>query len=44
MTNLTPEQQMAMAGMSSEEIAKLVETYKQNQNATFENNLAKVAI
>ena len=40
MTNLTPQQQMAMSQMSSEEIAKLVETYKQNQNATYENNLA----
>ena len=39
MTNLSPDQQMAMAQMSSEEIAKLVETYKQNQNATYENNL-----
>ena len=39
MTNLTPQQQMAMSQMSSEEIAKLVETYKQNQNATYENNL-----
>jgi len=39
MKNLSPEQQMAMSQMSSEEIAKLVETYKQNQNATYENNL-----
>jgi putative ABC transport system permease protein len=38
--NLTPQQQMAMSQMSSEEIAKMVETYKQNQNATYENNLA----
>ena len=39
MSNLTLEQQMAMAQLSSEEIAKIVETYKQNQNATYENNL-----
>jgi putative ABC transport system permease protein len=39
MSNLTLEQQMAMAQLSSEEIAKMVETYKQNQNATYENNL-----
>jgi len=43
MTNLTPEQQMAMSQLSSEEIAKLVETYKQNQNATYENNLKMLA-
>ena len=39
MTNLTPQQQMAMSQMSSEDIAKMVEAYKQNQNATYENNL-----
>ena len=39
MTNLTPEQQMAMAKLSSEEIAKMVEAYKQNRNATYENNI-----
>lgn len=39
MTNLTPEQQMAMAKLSSEEIAKMVEAYKQNKNATYENNI-----
>ena len=39
MDNLTPEQQMAMAQMSSEDIAKMVEAYKQNKNATYENNL-----
>ena len=37
--NLTPQQQMAMSQMSSEDIAKLVETYKQNQSATYETNL-----
>ena len=43
MKNLTREQQMAMSQMSSEEIAKMVETYKQNQNATYENNLATLS-
>ena len=39
MSSLTPQQQMAMSQMSSEDIAKLVETYKQNQSATYETNL-----
>ena len=39
MSNLTPQQQMAMAQMSSEQIAKIVEAYKQNQSASYEGNL-----
>ncbi len=37
--NLTPEQRLAMSQLSSEEIAKLVQTYKDNQNASYEYNL-----
>ena len=37
--NLSDEQKMMMSQLSNEEIAKLMETYAQNQNASYENNL-----
>ena len=37
--SLTREQKMAISQMSSEEITKIMETYVQNKNATYENNL-----
>ncbi len=37
--NLTQEQRMAMSKLSSEEIAKMMETYTQNKNASYEKNL-----
>ena len=39
MQNLSNEQKMAMSQMSSEEIAKLVETYRENQNTSYDYNL-----
>ncbi len=40
--NLTPEQRMAMATLSSEEISKMMETYTQNKDATYDKNLQKL--
>ncbi len=43
MANLTDEQRMAMSRLSSEEIAKMMETYTENKNASYEKNLEKLA-
>ena len=40
--SLTPEQKMAMASLSSEEIAKLMEAYTENENSSYEKNLEKL--
>ncbi len=37
--DLSNEQKLAISQMSSEEIAKIMQTYTENQNATYENNL-----
>ena len=37
--NLSPEQKMAMANLSAEDLAEVMETYNQNANASYENNL-----
>ena len=37
--NLSNEQKMAISKMSTEEIAKVMDTYTKNQNASYENNL-----
>ena len=37
--NLTQEQRMALAQMSPEQIADMMETYRENQEATYEDNL-----
>ena len=42
MANLSMEQKMAMANMQTEDIAKLVNAFSQNENATYENNLEKI--
>ena len=42
MNNLTNEQKMALSQMSAEEIAKMMETYKENQEANYEENLTKL--
>ena len=42
MNNLTTEQKMAISQMSTEEIAKMMETYKENQEANYEDNLTKL--
>lgn len=39
MENLTTEQKMAMSRLSSEEIAKMMETYTSNKDASYEKNL-----
>ncbi len=39
MGNLTAEQKMAMSKLSSEEIAKMMEAYTQNKDASYEKNL-----
>lgn len=39
MESLTPEQRMAMSKLSSEEIARMMETYTSNKNASYEKNL-----
>ena len=38
--NLSSEQQMALAQMSPEQIADMMETYRENGEATYEDNLA----
>ena len=43
MGNLTDEQRMAMSRLSSEEIAKMMETYTANKNASYVKNLEKLA-
>lgn len=42
-SNLTNEQRMAMSRLSSEEIAKMMETYTTNKDASYEKNLEKLA-
>ena len=39
MQNLSAEQQMAISRMSPEQIADMMETYRENQEATYEDNL-----
>ena len=39
MENLTTEQKMVMSKLSSEEIAKMMETYTSNKDASYEKNL-----
>lgn len=39
---LSDEQKMAMSKLSSEEIAKLMEAYTENKNASYEKNLQKL--
>lgn len=41
--NLSNEQKMAMSKLSSQEIAKMMETYTQNKDASYEKNLKKLA-
>ena len=43
MANLSNEQKMAMSKLSSEEIAKMMETYTANKDASYEKNLDKLA-
>ena len=43
MANLTNQQKMAMSRLSSEEIAKMMETYTANKDASYEKNLEKLA-
>lgn len=43
MGNLTEEQKMQMSRLSSEEIAKMMETYTDNKEASYEQNLQKLA-
>ena len=40
--SLTTEQKMAMARLSSEEIADLMEAYSENRNASYEKNMEKL--
>ena len=40
--NLSQEQQMAMMKLTNEQIAKMMEVYTQNKNASLEKNLAKL--
>ena len=40
--SLSNEQRMAMANLTSEEIAKIMETYTENRNANYETNLTKL--
>ena len=41
-SELSNEQKMAMSKLSNEEIAKIMETYTANNNATYDNNLRKL--
>ena len=41
-SSLSAEQQMVMSRLSNEQIAKMMEAYTQNQNATYEKNLQKM--
>lgn len=40
--NLSNEQKLAMAQLSTEQIAEMMEAYSENVNATYENNLEKL--
>ncbi len=42
MSQLSTEQQMAMAQMSPEQIAQMMETFTANETATYESNLEKI--
>lgn len=42
MANLTSEQRIAMSKLSSEEIAKMMETYSSNKDASYEKNLRQL--
>ena len=42
MANLSTAQKQALAKMSAEEIGKMMETYKENQEANYEDNLTKL--
>ena len=42
MENLTAEQRMTMSKLSSEEIAKMMETYSANKDSSYEKNLQKL--
>jgi len=39
---LSPEQKMQLSMLSSEQIAELMQTYTENANATYENNMIKL--
>lgn len=41
--NLSNEQKLAISQLSTEEIAKLMEAYNENKNASYEKNLEKLA-
>ncbi len=41
-SSLTPEQQMAMSRLNNEQIAKLMDAYTKNKDATYEKNLEKM--
>lgn len=43
MVNLSNEQKMAMSKLSSEEIAKMMETYTANKDASYDKNLENLA-
>lgn len=43
MANLSNQQKMAMSQLSSEQIAKMMETYTANKDASYEKNLATLA-
>lgn len=43
MANLTNQQRMAMSRLNSEEIAKMMEAYTANKDASYEKNLQKLA-
>ena len=40
--NLSDEQKLAMTQLSTEQIAQMMETYSENANATYENNLKRL--
>ncbi len=41
--NLTDEQKLQMSKLTSEQLAQVMEAYTQNKNASYENNLEKLA-
>ena len=40
--NLTPEQQMALANLTREEMVELMEAYAENRSSSYDNNLQKL--
>ncbi len=44
MQNLTDEQKMQLSQLSAEEMSKVLETYKENQDASYENNLKRLGV